>query len=202
MADRNSDGFARKKGAPTISFVERGFGRLGLDRQAVGLSWYSCVFRSSSPMESLSWRWAGRLWFLAIFPSPFFRLLIFPFIFASVHCPSSTYRVNISQVDICPISLYSKSFRVFIKVKECGSVRFRELNGSKGSFPWIFLDFLSSFVLYRFCPSFRWDFWVCRGLNCPRLYPKAILCIILLSLGQSPPRLGPLDSPRVNGSGP
>ena len=99
-------------------------------------------------METLSWRWAGRLWFLAIFPSPFFRLLIFPFILASVHRPSSTYRVNISKVDICPISLYSKSFGVFIKVKECGSVRFRELNGSKGSFPWIFLDLYSKFQPY------------------------------------------------------
>ena len=85
---------------------------------------------------------------MAIFPSPFFRLLIFPFIFASVHCPSSTYGVNISQVDICPISLYSKSFRVFIKVKECGSVRFRVLNDNKGSFPWIFLDISSKFRSY------------------------------------------------------
>ena len=40
MADRNSVGFARKK-ALTISFVERGFGRLGLDRQAVGFLWCS-----------------------------------------------------------------------------------------------------------------------------------------------------------------
>ena len=114
MADRNRVGFARKK-APTISFVERGFERLGLNRQAVGFSWYSCVFKSPSPMESLSWRWAGRLWFLAIFPSPFFRLLIFPFIFASVHCPSSTYRVSISKVDICPISFHSKSLGVVVK---------------------------------------------------------------------------------------
>ena len=37
VADRNSVGFARGK-ALTISFVERGFGRLGLDRQAVGFS--------------------------------------------------------------------------------------------------------------------------------------------------------------------
>ena len=35
VADRNSVGFAREK-ALTISFVERGFERLGLDRQAVG----------------------------------------------------------------------------------------------------------------------------------------------------------------------
>ena len=40
MADRNGVGFAREK-ALTISFVERGFGRLGLDQQAVGFSRYS-----------------------------------------------------------------------------------------------------------------------------------------------------------------
>ena len=40
VADRNSGGFAREK-ALTISFVERGFERLGLDRQAVGFSWRS-----------------------------------------------------------------------------------------------------------------------------------------------------------------
>ena len=40
MADRNSVGFARKT-ALTISFVERGFERLGLDREAMGFSWRS-----------------------------------------------------------------------------------------------------------------------------------------------------------------
>ena len=40
VADRNSVGFAREK-ALTISFVERGFERLGLDRQAMGFSWRS-----------------------------------------------------------------------------------------------------------------------------------------------------------------
>ena len=40
VADRNSVRFAREK-ALTISFVEHGFGRLGLDRQAVGFSWCS-----------------------------------------------------------------------------------------------------------------------------------------------------------------
>ena len=54
-----------------MSFVERGFGRLGLSHQVVGFSWCSCVVRFSSPLESFSWWWAGRLWFLAIFPSPF-----------------------------------------------------------------------------------------------------------------------------------
>ena len=138
MADRNSVGFAREK-TLTISFVERGFERLGLDRQAVGFS--RCVHTRlsfPSPLESFSWRWAGRLWFLAIFPSLFFRFLIFPFILACVHYPSSTYRVNLSKADTCPISPYPKSLGVVVKAKECGSVRFRALNGSKGSFPWIF----------------------------------------------------------------
>ena len=40
VADRNGVGFAREK-ALTISFVERGFERLGLNRQAVGFSWRS-----------------------------------------------------------------------------------------------------------------------------------------------------------------
>ena len=43
-------------------------------------------------------------------------------------------------------------------VEEDSFVRCRALNGSEGYFPRIFLDFLSSLVLYRFCPSFRWDF--------------------------------------------
>ena len=146
------------KKAQTISFVERGFERLGLDHQAVGFSWCSYMVKLSSPLESFSWRWAGRLWFFAIFPSPFSRLLTFPFILACVRCPLSTCRVNFSKTDTCPISPYPKSLGVVVKAEEYGSVRCRVLNGSKGSFPWIFLDFLSSLVLYRFCPSFRWDF--------------------------------------------
>ena len=71
VADRNSVGFAREKPL-TISFVERGLGRLGLDRQAVGFSWCSCMVKLSSPLEFFSWRWVGRPWFLAIFPSPLF----------------------------------------------------------------------------------------------------------------------------------
>ena len=137
VTTRNSVGFGRKK-AQTISFVERGFERLGLGHQTVGFSWCSYMVKLSSPLESFSWRWAGRLLFLTIFPSPFFRLLIFPFILACVHCPSSTYRVNLSKTDTCPISPYPKSLGVVVKVEEYGSVRFRVLNGSKGSFPWIF----------------------------------------------------------------
>ena len=137
VTNRNSVGFARKT-AQTISFVERGFERLGLCHQAVGFSWRSCMVKLISPLESFSWRWAGRLWFLAIFPSPFFRLLTFPFIPACVHCPSSTCRVKLSKTDTCPISPYPKLLGVVIKAEEYGSVRCRVLNGSKGSFPWIF----------------------------------------------------------------
>ena len=61
-----------------------------------------------------------------------------PFILAFVHCPSSTCRVNLPRTDTCPINLYPKSLGVVVKAKECGSVRCRVLNGSKGSFPLIF----------------------------------------------------------------
>ena len=137
VTNRNSVGLARKT-AQTISFVERGLERLGLGHQAVGFSWYSCMVKLSSPLEFFSWRWAGRLWFLAIFPSLCFRLLTFPFILACVPYPSSTCRIDFSKTDTCPISPYPKSLGVVVKAKEYGSVRCRVLNGSKGSFPWIF----------------------------------------------------------------
>ena len=164
-------------------------------------SWCSYIVKWFSPLESFSWRWAGRLWFLAIFPSLFSRLLTFPFILACVHCPSSTCRVNLSKTDTCPISPYPKSLGVVVKAEECGSVRCRVLNGSKGSFPWIFWIFFQAGPM-PLLPLFPVGLWVYRGLNCPRLYPQAILCFIFLSLGHSPPRLGPLDSLRVCESGP
>ena len=49
MTNLNSVGFARKK-AQTISFVERGFERLGLGHQAVGFSWCSCMVKFPSPL--------------------------------------------------------------------------------------------------------------------------------------------------------
>ena len=138
VTNRNSVGFACKM-AQTISFVERGYERLGLGHQAVGFSWCSYMVKLSSPLESFSWRWVGRLWFFAIFPPPLSsRLLTFLFILACVRCPSSTYRVNLSKTDTCPISPYPKSSGVVVKAKEYGSVRCRVLNGGKGNFPWIF----------------------------------------------------------------
>ena len=66
----NSVGFAREK-TQTMSFVERGFERLGLGHQAVGFSWCSYMVKLSSPLESFSWRWAGRFWFFGHFSQPF-----------------------------------------------------------------------------------------------------------------------------------
>ena len=93
VANCNSVGFARKK-AHTISFVERGFERLGPGHQAVGFSWCSCMIELSSPLESFSWRWAGRLWFLALFPSLFSPWIIFPFISTCSHSPTPTCRFD------------------------------------------------------------------------------------------------------------
>ena len=137
VTNRTGVGLVRKE-AHTISFVEREFERLGLGHQAVGFPWCSYMIKFSSPLESFSWSWAGRLLFLAIFPSPFSRSFIFPFILACVRCPSSTCRVKLSKTDTCPISPYPKSLGVFVKAKECGSVRYRALNSNKGSFPRIF----------------------------------------------------------------
>ena len=120
----------------TISFIERGFERLGPSHQTVGFLWYSYMVRSFSPYESFSWRRAGRLWFLAIFPNPLSGLFTFPFILACVPYPSSTCRIDFSKTDTCPISPYSEWLGVVVKVGEYGSVRCRVLNGSKGSFPW------------------------------------------------------------------
>ena len=48
VTTHNSVGFVRKK-AQTISFVERGFERLGFSHQTVGFSWCSYMVRSFSP---------------------------------------------------------------------------------------------------------------------------------------------------------
>ena len=110
---------------------------------------------------------------------PFQIHLLFSFILASVHCPSSTCRVNFYKTDICPISLIPELLGMVDKAEEYGYVRCRALNGNESSFPQIFLDFLSSLALYQFYPFFPVGFWVCRGLSCPRLYPKTVLCSIL-----------------------
>ena len=47
VATHNNVGFARKK-AQTISFIERGFERLGLGQQTVNFSWCSYIVKSCS----------------------------------------------------------------------------------------------------------------------------------------------------------
>ena len=76
VTNRNSIGFARKK-AQTISFVERGFERLGLGRQPVGLrdmhTWLSHLrLRSLSPGGGL-----GGSGFWPFFPAPSLVCLLF-----------------------------------------------------------------------------------------------------------------------------
>ena len=48
VTNHNGVGFARKK-TQTISFVERGFERLGLGHQTVGFTWCSYMVKSFSP---------------------------------------------------------------------------------------------------------------------------------------------------------
>ena len=70
MADRNSIGFAREN-ALTILFVEREFGRLGLDRQAMGFSWctYKVKFSFTPGVFLLEVGWEA-LVFGPFFPAP------------------------------------------------------------------------------------------------------------------------------------
>ena len=185
VSNHNSVGFARKK-TQTISFVEHGFERLGLSHQAVSLSWCLYMAKSFSSQESFSWRRAGRLWFLAIFPSPPYELLSFPFILAGVFLSFVHVQNRHSKTDTCPISPYPEWLGVVEKTGEYGSVMCRVLNGSKGSFPRSFtlssipfsigtyiLDFFQV-VSIPFLPFLPRRLWTSRGLNRPRLYPNEI----------------------------
>ena len=122
--------------AQTISFVERGFERLGLGHQTVVCRG---VHTELNRVRSRSLSLGGGLGgsgFFAIFPSLCSGLLTFPFILAYVPYPSSTCRIDFSKTDTCPISPYPEWLGVVVKTGEYGSVRCRVLNGSKGSFPW------------------------------------------------------------------
>ena len=129
-------------------------------------------------------------------PPPLYYFTL-SFILSHVCCPSSTCRVNLSKTDICPVSLIPESLGVVDKAEESGSVGYRVLSGksSKGSFPEIFWIFFQVCSCTLFLPLFSMKLWVCRGLNCPRLHLRAILCLIFLSLGHNLFRLRPLDSP-------
>ena len=185
----NNIGFACKK-AQTISFIERGFERLGLSHQTVDFPWCSYIVKSCSLQEFFSRRRVGRLWFLAIFPSLCSGLLTFPFILACVSYLSSTCRIDFSKTDTCPISPYPEWLGVVVKAGEYGSVRCKVLNGSKGSFPWslyfpaypslstqIFQIF-SQAVPILFFPFHPVRPRICRGQNHHRLCLKTIWTFI------------------------
>ena len=57
--------------AQTISFVERGFERLGLGHWSVDNHGVHTIVGHVRFVESFSSKRSGRLWFLAFFPSPF-----------------------------------------------------------------------------------------------------------------------------------
>ena len=82
-------------------------------------------------------RRAGRLWFLANFPSLFPRIAYFSF-YTSMYPLSNVHMwVRFFRTDTCPISPYPEWLGVVVKAEEYGSVRCRVLNGSKGSFPFV-----------------------------------------------------------------
>ena len=121
------------KKAQTISFVERGFERLGLGHQTVvcrgvRIELNRVRSRSLSPGGGL-----GGSGFLAIFPSHSPGLLVPLFILVCIPYLSSTCRIDFSKIDTCPISPYPKWLGVVVKVEEHGSVRCRMLYCSSGS---------------------------------------------------------------------
>ena len=132
VSNHNSVGFVRKK-AQIISFVERGFERLGLGHQAVDSSWCSYMVKLSSPLESFSWRWAGRLWFLAIFPSPLFGAPTF-----SLYSPSwliLALHLLVRQV-LISVSIPSTVPSYFLLVAKIEVAPSKRLFSSTGSGRW------------------------------------------------------------------
>ena len=76
VSNHNSVGFARKK-TQTISFVERGFERLGLSHQAVGFSWCSHMVKSFSPRSLSPGGGLGGSGFWPFFPASSLDCLLF-----------------------------------------------------------------------------------------------------------------------------
>ena len=119
--------------AQTISFVERGFERLGLGHQTVvcrGVHIESNRVRSRSLSPGGGLGGSG---FWPFFPASSLRLPVPPFIFACIPYPLSTCRIDFSKTDTYPISPYPKWLGVVVKVEEHGSVRCRMLYCSSGS---------------------------------------------------------------------
>lgn len=186
--NRSSVGFAREW-AQTISFVESGFTRLGPSYPAVGFCGVHMWLKYLHPWSLSPGGGLEALSFWPIFLAPLSRLLIFSFILVCIHFPSSTCRVDISKTDTCPVNPNPKSLGMVDKADEYDSVRSEPCMG-RAAFPRYF-GFYFRLVPIPFLPFFSVEFWVCRGLNCPRQHLWTILGFMLLSLDCSPLRLGP-----------
>ena len=103
VTTQNDTGFARKK-AQTISFVERGFERLGLDHRTVVSRGVHTELnrvrsRSLSPRGSLG---GSGSW--PFFSAPFSGLLASPFILACNPYPMSTCRFDFPGLILVPLA--------------------------------------------------------------------------------------------------
>ena len=92
------------KRTQTISFIECGFERLGLDHWSVDNHGVHTKVNHVRFEESFSSIRSGRLWFLAFFPSPFPRLLISHFILACIPYPTSTCRFDFLGLIFVPLA--------------------------------------------------------------------------------------------------
>ena len=131
------------KKAQTISFVERGFERLGLGHRTVvrvgSGQWISS--EESGELYALLILLVSRTPWLGgqvVPPPPLSHCLSYPFIRAFILSLASTYKLTFLRLKTCPVSPYLEWLGVVIKAEEHGSVRCRVLNdsnGSNGSFP-------------------------------------------------------------------
>ena len=148
---QNDIGFARKK-AQTISFVERGFERLGL----VTGRWFGMAQFSESHPRSLG---SSMLLLFSLFQGhhgwedgsspPLSHCHSYPFIRAFILLPVFTCKLNSLGLKTCPVSPYLEWLGVVEKAEEYGSVRCRVLNGSNGSFSFVLGRYtIQSLLLY------------------------------------------------------
>ena len=147
---------------------------------------------------------SGRLWFLAFFPQPLFRIACFLFYISLYPLSNVHVQVRLSRTDTCPISPYPKWLGVVVKVEEHGSVRCRVFNGSNGSFPFVlgrhtvqrsflyqhrYFRFFPKLFLYHSYPFFQEDLGNAEDIIILS-YVSRLLGLLLYVLGYIPPRLG------------
>ena len=108
-----------------------------------------------------------------------------------------------TSTDICPISPISELLGMVDKATEYGSVRCSLIwKGSKDNFPQDILDLLTNLFPYLFFTPLLNG---ALGLPRTRLSSAASpghFCLIFLSSGHHPFRLGPLNSPGASGPSP